>query len=132
MTWLALCIAFNAAALSLVFEDLPVCVFPMVNGLGIIPQNSLPTLWWQIAFYPLEALTLLLPMLVTGLNSHTIIAGLEAIRCYSDELRFVNAQGEPVNVILKGLNFDVDLCIEGKLNWPTFKVGLRVCTCTNA
>lgn len=89
LTWLVHCGAFNAAALSLVFENLPVCVFPMIKNLGIIPENSLPISWWQIAFCPLELLTLWPPMIMAGYNFHTLVAGLEMLRYCADELRFV-------------------------------------------
>ena len=80
ITCLALCVALNATALSLVFEDLPVCVFPIIKGLGMIPQNSLPTYWWQISFVPLELVTFLPPVLLTAFNTHTLVVGLEVLR----------------------------------------------------
>ena len=40
VTWLAHCAAMNAAAFSLVFDDLPVCVFPIVKWVGLNPDNS--------------------------------------------------------------------------------------------
>ena len=107
ITCLTLCVAFNAAALSLVFEDLPVCVFPIIKSRGIIPANTLPTFWWQLAFVPLEVVTLLPPMLVAAFNTHALIIGLEVIRSYADDLRCVNAGG--VKDLKRLLNVTLDL-----------------------
>ena len=95
LTWLVHCAAMNAAAFSLVFEDLPVCVFPIAKRLGLIPENSpLPTILWQIGFYPLELLTLLPPMIVTALNGHTYVIGLGMLKLYADELRLVKCSNK--------------------------------------
>ena len=79
--------AFNAAAFSLVFEDLPVCVFPTFKWLGLVPQNSLPSIVWQFGFFPLELLTLLPPMIATSFNYYVFILGVGMIKFYADELR---------------------------------------------
>ena len=90
VTWLAHCGAMNAAAFSLVFEDLPVCVFPIVKWLGLIPEeSSLPTIYWQIAFYPLELLTLLPMMIVTVFNCHMFLVGMAMLKFSADQIRFV-------------------------------------------
>ena len=67
-TWLCHSSAINAAALCLIYEDLPVCMLPTVKNLGLIPGNLtlLPAHLLPMAFYPLEVLTLLPPMMVTG------------------------------------------------------------------
>ena len=38
----AFCVAIDAAAFSLVFPDLPVCVFPLLAHTGLIPADLLP------------------------------------------------------------------------------------------
>ena len=90
VTWLVHCVASNAAAFSLVFEDLPVCVFPITKWLGLIPDNrSMSTMYWQIRFYPLELLTLLPLMIVTAFNVHTFFLGLAMLNVCADQTRYV-------------------------------------------
>ena len=90
ITFLTLCAALNAAAFCLVYDDLLVCVFPILKKLGFIPETSLPVILWQIAFYPVEVLTLLPPMLNTAFNGHILVTGLGMLRMHADELRLVN------------------------------------------
>ena len=96
VTGIAHIAAFNAAAFSLVFEDLPVCVFPTFKWLGLVPQNSLPSIFWQLAFFPLEVLTLLPPMIATAFNFYTFLLGLGMIKFYADELRSAGSSMEIV------------------------------------
>ena len=90
VTWLAHCVAINAAAFSLVFEDLPVCVFPIAKWLGLVPAESfLPTIYWQVAFYPIELLTLLPMLIVTALNVHPFPLGMTMLKICDDHIRLV-------------------------------------------
>ena len=87
--WLTHCAAMNAAAFSVVFDDLPVCVLPIFKWLGMIPQSSLPSILWQIGFYPLEVLSLLPPMVAVAFNWYVLLLGLLLLKFYADHLRFV-------------------------------------------
>ena len=87
--WLAHCTAMNAAALSIVFDDLPVCVLPILKWLGLIPQNSIPSIVWQIGFYPLEVLTLLPPMIAAAFTCYMFLLGMGVLKFYGDHLRYV-------------------------------------------
>lgn len=86
--FIAHCVAFNAAAFSLVNEELPVCVFPLMNKLGIIPETNFPVILWQFMKYSLELLTLLPPLLAFAFNVKMLVTGLGMMEMYADELRF--------------------------------------------
>ena len=82
--------ALVAAAFSLVFEDLPASVLRTFKVLGMLPQTSLPTFIWQIAFFPLEVLVLVPPMIVTSFNFYIFLMGMGMLNSYADELRYAN------------------------------------------
>ena len=91
MAFLTHCAAMNAAAFSLVFDNLPVCVFPIVKWLGLIPNesSSLSPIFWQIGFYPLELLTLLPLMIVAAFIFHTFLLGMATLKFVADQIRLV-------------------------------------------
>ena len=83
----------NAAAFSLVFNNLPVCVFPIVKWLGLVPFNgSMLTIYWQIVFYPLELLTLVPLMVAVAFNVHTFFLAMATLNFCADQTRFVGLQ----------------------------------------
>ena len=87
LTWIFHVCAFNASFFSLVFDSLPVCLYPTLKGIGLLPKSNLPHVFWQIALYPLELLTLLLPMIATAFNLSVVAIGLEILRVYNSEMR---------------------------------------------
>ena len=86
-TWLVHVIAFNASLFSLVFDALPVCLYPAVKQIGILDGNNLPAVFWQIVCYPLELIALLLPMVGIAFNVIVLVIGLEVMRVYCREIR---------------------------------------------
>ena len=84
---LAHCAALNAAAFSVVFDDLPVCVLPILTWLGMIPESTLPPIVWQIGFYPLEVLSLLPPMVAAAFICYMFLLGMGVLQSYGDHLR---------------------------------------------
>ena len=81
--------AVNVAAFCLVFEDLPVSVFPTFKLLGLIPETSLPTILWQIGFFPFEFLIVVPPMLAATFTASVIRQGQAVLRLYANCLRLV-------------------------------------------
>ena len=120
LTGLAQCAAMNAAALSLVFADLPVCVFPIMKRLGMIPDNLLPAIAWQMLFYPLELLTLLAPMYATVFNVHTFILGLGIFGFYAETVRYLKKYRTCLYRSLTAL-----VLIAGTWNSRTWRCGCR-------
>ena len=88
ITWLSHCAALNAAAFSLVFDGLPISIIFMAQTMSLIPENVLPIIFWQVAFYPLEVLTLYPPMCSTAFNGHTYVTGLRLLGLYAEQLRY--------------------------------------------
>ena len=87
VAWLVHISAFNGAAFSLIFEDMPASVFSTLKWFGLVPQNLLAPMFWQIVFFPLEILTLLPPMVATAFNFYIFLAGMGMLRFCADELR---------------------------------------------
>ena len=81
--------AVNAAAFSLVYDDLPVCVFPTLQRLGILPQTSVRTVLWKIGFFPVELFILFPPMCTTAFNGHALMVAVATLQVYGDNLRSV-------------------------------------------
>ena len=81
-------IAFAGSFVSFAFDSLPVCLYPTFQDIGIIPENNLPIMFWQIALYPLELTTVLLPMIATAFNFTVLAIGLEVLRVYNSEMRY--------------------------------------------
>ena len=79
--------ALVVSLLSLAFDELPVCLYPTFKGSGIISGNNLPNMFWQIAIYPFELMTLLLPMVATAFIASVIVIALEVMRAYISEMR---------------------------------------------
>ena len=89
-TCAALLTGVDAAAFSLVIDDLPVSVFSTARRLGIIPETLLvPTVVWRVGFFPLELLISLPPMIVAAFNLHVVIVGQMVLQSSANNLRLV-------------------------------------------
>ena len=80
-------IAFNALLLTIIFDNLPVCLFPVAEGLGLIPEGILPHYGWQLLFYPLEYLTYLAPMFIAPYSGGILLVLVGVLKLYLQELR---------------------------------------------
>lgn len=83
--------AVNAAAFSIVFEDLQVSVFPTFRRLGMIPETSLPTIVWQIGFFPLELLILVPPMCAAIFSGCAVRKCQTILQLFAGRLRLVSS-----------------------------------------
>ena len=81
-------IAFGAAIISLIWNNLPVCLFPMAESVGIIPSPDVPRFAWQLAFLPLEYLAYLPPMFMATFTASIIVAEVAVLQLYLKELRY--------------------------------------------
>ena len=80
----------DVAAFSLVFDDLPVCIFPTLKRLGMISaETPLPAVLWRIGFFPMELLISLPPVFVIAFNLHVEIVGQMILQFYAFYLRSV-------------------------------------------
>ena len=79
----------NAAAFTLMFDDLPVSLFYAAKRLGLIPETPLPTIVWRIGFFPLELLISLPPMFIAVSVCHVMMLGQVTLLLYADYLRLV-------------------------------------------
>ena len=85
ITWNSLVASLAATFLSLTFDSLPVYLYPTFTG--ILPENNLPNMFWQIVFFPLELMTMLLPMIGLAFNLCVIAIGIEVFRIYNNAMR---------------------------------------------
>ena len=88
LTWIAQVTALNASAFSLAFESLPVCLFPYLRRLDVLPpEEDLPHIFWKLLLYPLEVLTLMPAMYLVVLNGSTIVVAFRTLEASADLLR---------------------------------------------
>ena len=88
LTWIAQVTALNASAFSLVFDSLPVCLFPIARGLGVLPQEEvLPNVFSKLLFYPLEFVTLLSATYLLMLNISTVVVSFRVLDVSANLLR---------------------------------------------
>ena len=80
-------IALGAALLSLAFSTLPVCYYPTLDRLGLIPQGVLPAFAWQLIFFPLEYATNIPPMLSAPLSGGIFIILVGVFKIFSNVMR---------------------------------------------
>ena len=80
-------IAFGTAIISLLWNNLPVCFFPMAESVGLIPSGALPRFPWQLVFFPLEYVAYLPPMFMAPFTGSIIVAELGVLKLYLKELR---------------------------------------------
>ena len=80
-------IAFAAALLTIIMSNLPICLFPMAESLGLIPDGLLPRFGWQLLFFPLEYLTYLPPMLIAPYSGSILLIMVGVLKLYLQELR---------------------------------------------
>lgn len=66
-------VALNASAFSLVYDSLPVCVYPMARYVGLIPEIGLPSILWRIVFFPLEVATMLPACLAANFSTNIMV-----------------------------------------------------------
>ena len=80
-------IGLGIASLSLAFSALPSCYFPLMEGLGVIPDGALPLFAWQLIFFPLEYGTVLSAMLIESFAGSIILMVVAVCKIYTNELR---------------------------------------------
>ena len=88
ITWLSLCCALNVAAFSLLFHDLPAGIFFITKSMSLIPENTLPSIFWQVAFFPIELLAICPPMCSAAFNGQAFVVGLGLLGLYAEQLRY--------------------------------------------
>ena len=88
LTWVAQVTSFNASAFSLVF-DLPVCIFPYLRGLDVLPSEEvLPHIFWRLLLWPMEVMTLLPAMYLVIFNYSTILISFRTLEASAEVLRY--------------------------------------------
>ena len=81
-------IAFAGSISSLIWSDLPVCLFPMAENIGLIPFSGVvPRLAWQLVFFPLEYLAYLPSMFIGAFTASIVVTEVAVFKLYLQELR---------------------------------------------
>ena len=80
-------IAFAAALMTIIMSNLPICLFPMAESLGLIPDGIMPRFGWQLLFFPLEYLTDLPPVLIAPYSGSILLILVGVLKLYLQELR---------------------------------------------
>ena len=80
-------IALAAALLSLAFDTLPVCYYPTLYKLGLIPEGVLTRFGWQLIFAPLEYATNIHPMLSAPFSGGIFIILVGVFKIFSNGMR---------------------------------------------
>ena len=87
VTWLSHSIALIVAAFSLVLSDLPTGICFIAKTMYLMPENGLPSIFWQVAFFPMELLAVYPPICSATYNGHTLVVGLALLGFYAEQLR---------------------------------------------
>ena len=80
-------IAFAAGLLTIIMSYLPVCLFPLANSAGLIPEGILPHIGWQLLFLPLEYMRLTPPMIIAPYSASLLFVLAGVLKLYLQELR---------------------------------------------
>lgn len=80
-------IAVGAGILTVIIRNLPDCLFPLAEILGLIPEGVLTSFSWQLMFFPLEYLTYLPAMLVGPFSGSILLVLVGVLKLYLQELR---------------------------------------------
>ena len=81
-------VMFTAASLSILFENLPVCLLPLAKGVGIVQEPGvLPHLMWQLIFLPLEVAVAMPPLTAAVFSVGIVFISVGVFKIYLDEIR---------------------------------------------
>ena len=81
-------IVLAAASLSILPIRLPVCLLPLAQGMGVVPQGGvLPQFMLQLIFFPLEVALAVPPLAAAGFSAGIIIISVGVFKIYLDEVR---------------------------------------------
>ena len=81
-------IGIGISMFSLILPSLLVCFLPLAEHVGLVSkQSQIPRIVWALVFWPLEILTYLLPMFVSGFSTMTLMIMAMVIRTCTEQLR---------------------------------------------
>ena len=81
-------VVFAAASLSMLFNNMPVCLLPLAKGVGIVPERGvLPHFMWQLIFFPLEVAVAVPPVAAMGFSAGIMFISVGVFKIYLDEVR---------------------------------------------
>ena len=81
-------IGLGLSMISLILPSLPVCFLPLAEHVGLVSEQSqIPRIVWRFVFWPLEILTYLIPMLLAGFSTMTLMILAMVVRTCTNQLR---------------------------------------------
>ena len=79
--------ALDATVLTLIYDSLPLSLYPTAKRLGLVGGAAVPDIVWQILFLPAEFVSYLLPILSTIFACQLYLTTIGAYRICINEIR---------------------------------------------